>query len=416
MTNRTHSLLLALLCCGLSGCFSYGLPEVPAQFAAGRTQLNSAQVPDILLVSNCAAALDSGEFARRKKTRLGHQFILGIIPMTSLFLQHGAECLAEDAALQYFAEQGLTTAVVSADGLPAWSARVHPESMLQIALKDFSANAYDLIVVRRLVVSGTLNGVQYDRAGGRAAEIRVPVSASEFAIQGQASQVAQNMRKAVHDAMAVLAARLPPRSIRAVHTRTRAEDQARDRAAMVLVIAPPVLQPTGSLGALLAQSYGVPGMAAYSPGAVGRVFQRGLQSGLPAASAGSIFGEAFSPADGWRLDSSVERLAAVTDPYPPADADRERWGAFADVTFILRQGSAPIRRAKCEAFAPVESRLDGAWVIAVERAAQAASREFMQPGPAIDERAPQADGGASGLSAKPSAESDTGPRAACRVF
>lgn len=371
---RYNFLFLAPLLLLGTGCFPYGLPEAPSQVRSGGAspgltgRFSPPRPPDVLLVSRCAEELSPEAFRANRAERLGHQFIIGIIPLTSLYLQHGSRCALEEAALEFFARQGLSAVTIGAQDLPNWQSAVHPRTALSLELLDFSVNAYDLLLIRRLVISGVLRGRQLDLNGSTIAELSAPLNHAEFALHGQAARLSGNIHRAFQGALSALSARLLPGSRLRQSVATSAAGSRK-----ILALALPNVPQDLVFARVLAQSYGVPDYAPFSPSAAARIIQRAIHAGLPGLSVGSVYGDAFAPRNGWMLQTNVTSLAAATDPMAANSVP----GLQAVFEFSLRQGSLPLKRARCSIWESLETKFDGAWVIALERASQTAVERFM---------------------------------------
>ena len=140
-------LLFSLL--SLSACFKVGIPERFYSYQIKQEKLNSISYPHVfIMLPNRLEAYGLDE--SKSDQILGHQFILGFMPFTSLYLEHGVDSFFLEAIVQYCHTQGIMPVIVSKRLVEAYKLNA-------INFKgNLDVTVYDLIFSRLLSFSGQL--------------------------------------------------------------------------------------------------------------------------------------------------------------------------------------------------------------------------------------------------------------------
>ena len=105
MANLTKKPLPCLLCLLLtySGCLPMGLPEYVAHIPVKHSRIAGVGAPTALIIQDTfGSRLSNPE-------TLGHQYIFGFIPATSLYAQHGLDAALTELLLDVLTQQGYQT-------------------------------------------------------------------------------------------------------------------------------------------------------------------------------------------------------------------------------------------------------------------------------------------------------------------
>ncbi|MCB0346823.1 MAG: hypothetical protein KDD66_17025, partial [Bdellovibrionales bacterium] len=142
-----------LLCClavtCLSGCFKMGLvenyaPLISAHQLEGRgrpsTEEPSGERSRILVLRPTHSAA--------KHQSLGHQYVLGFIPATRLYLEQGAEDFVFETVLEQLQLEGHDVLTAGPEAVAAMVQIFEPHHIVGIDINSLSATAYDGFLVR----------------------------------------------------------------------------------------------------------------------------------------------------------------------------------------------------------------------------------------------------------------------------
>jgi hypothetical protein len=156
-------LAVAALCC-MSACLPYGLPEyISGMKSSLNTGRNNKTAKDRFPLAKTGAGtrravLVAGEEeSARTQDSFGHQFLLGVIPFTSLYLEHGVDSLLHETAVDALETSGYLPYLVKEEDLYSAVQLLSPQLILRPTVSSLSLNAYDALFFRILSVSGGLS-------------------------------------------------------------------------------------------------------------------------------------------------------------------------------------------------------------------------------------------------------------------
>lgn len=384
MSVKCRIYWLILLGALSSGCLRVGLPE-PVADPGGQLPANprlralvehaAESSVSVLLLGGCdeRGALDSSS--------LGHQYLFGVIPLTSLFLEHHPEQLLFETLTAELLQRGYTVYRASCGERGPLIRAVHPDWILEADLPALRINGFDLFFLRLMALDGdirlrswTCRDCCTDR-GAPAREQRVHLDASEYVRYAHAPQLAallqERMQRSVHTAL--------PEVLRTEHRRLSAAcgDSGSEQEAQVLVVDTPQFATPlpATLGSLVAQSYGFESVTAYSAGMLASLVRRSMAKSLQnrltvveRIQTGS--GRAASPGL-WGLETQIEVLGI------------ENGEAALTLLFRLRSGIEDEIVARCSTREREVTAADGSWVVTIEQAAGRLVGSFLA-GPGAD--------------------------------
>jgi len=119
----------------LSGCISHGLPEPVSGFVESDSRLNKVVVPETVALI-------------RSKTSTPE-----FIPLTSTYFEHGKQQLVDEAVIDLLAKEGFRVAEVKKEDLAELATTTPLSAIIEVELLSLRANAWDLLVTRKLSVS-----------------------------------------------------------------------------------------------------------------------------------------------------------------------------------------------------------------------------------------------------------------------
>lgn len=373
--------LLALL--GVTGCLRVGLPEYVGSGGGVDSGVGFAEplrreraerfLPRLLEGARAEApwiVLRRGRrafSAAEDPARFGHQYFLGFIPLTSVYLQHDLQSLALESAAEKFHEAGYRVAFAPEHDeslLP----KLFPESyVLDVSLENIRLNAFDLLVVRLADLSGELRlDVRSPFAtDAPVRSLREPLERSEYRRFAHAPALANMLEQEINDALARAGGKLP--SMRALRFAGGAPQSAVSEDPTVILAARFSAPPAPGTGEALAQSYGYQSRPAFSNTALLRIVQRGIEAGVEADGRPAV--SLFHRSDARSLDvpPSTVVVSRVLRLAPTAD------GLELVLSLELADGS---RRLDCEMRPEAVSEMDGGLVVALERGAERVARRF----------------------------------------
>lgn len=337
-----------------------GMPE----YVAPAAPLSAAQAPVALLLRSAEPPV-SPEI-------LGYQFILGFIPMTRLYFEHGLNASVEEATLAVMQEQGYATFVVESGSFSRAVSAVRPRIILSTGVSDLSLHAYDAFFFRVLSLNGTLTVERLASSGAAVGKYFVPLKEKRFRLQAHALALASVFESSLFAGM---------RELLSTH---RVSRKSRKPVGSLPVSGKPLVfvespssqfEMPGQLGQQIADSYGFQGVPAYSQAEVLRMVQRGLVSGLD----GSLV--ALAP-------RNLEQIVQTQDPHWILSTDLERLvlhhsnkgegpGLELGLRFQLRERGREVLGATCHTYQPLLGDRDGYWVFTIERATAETIAAFM---------------------------------------
>lgn len=364
-----------------SGCFSMGLVEnyAPLVSAAARQErLPAAAAPSrestrsrILLIAPPAETAEH--------ETLGHQYILGILPVTSLYVEQGSRDFAREAILEQLQLEGHDVLTAPPESAALALELFRPNHIIEPEINHLSASAYDVFLLR---IASASADVRYsllrpDSSGAITVSASLPIAENRRLIKKTARApllsallddvVRQTVTELLQNPVFAAAAR-----------RKRSIAAASDE--LLPVIAPPRLRSGLDLEMLrstLAASYGFETVPAFSREEVLRIVQRGLAQGIESALGKSPAAALQPPASfanntvrWWNIDAEITEAQIVQTGRP-----RLLLNAMISVTEFSPAAPAGelLWRRRCRVSAPRRDELDGYWVHSLQDAAAAAA-------------------------------------------
>lgn len=319
-----------------------------------------------------AALLLRAEQARVEPETLGYQFVLGFLPLTRLYLEHGINASVEEATLAVLQEQGYAPFIVGKKSFARAVSVIRPRLILSTNVSDVSLHAYDLIFLRVLSLDGTLTVSRISSNGILANSYSLPIKEKRYRKHAHAPAMASileaNLRNGMRELLADKRVGRQSRRPAVVPTKTTTP--------LVLLESPSSRFPMPlEIGKQIAESYGFREVPAFSQAAVLRMVQRGLATGLDESfialsppNPEQIFrtGEPY-----WVLATALERLVL--------HSSRSGEGPGLELTLRLdiRERGAQLLGASCRTYQPLLAERDGYWVVTIEQAASDIVAAFM---------------------------------------
>lgn len=365
----------------LSGCFRVGIPEkiadpAPASLTTKRLQSllehSRSERRRMLVLTGCE------EEAGGRPPTLGHQYLFGVFPLTSLFLEHRPAALLSEAISSQLLARGWEVSRGSCKEAARLILALHPDAVLEADLRDLRVNAYDLLLARRMVVSGRLVVRMSGRQGcgesatphaespaEPSAEVSRIFSAGEFVRFAHPPQLAAILQKqleselsvATSEAIATLPAAAP----------TPCTGPSSGDRQVVSVETPLVSRAAlGDTGTITAQSYGYQSAMPFTDGMVASIVRRGMAAKLAREFPVT---ETLNPSrdaddEAWHVTGRIESIAFRGETLRLTAVLQLRFHGVASVT------------ARCSTEAVQDRSADGSWVVTLEHAAGTIAGEF----------------------------------------
>ena len=318
-----------------------------------------------------ALELPNGSLAARTNpTGLGHQFLLGFIPFTSVYLQHDPNSLLIETVVEQLLRDGFRVALYP-EGSGRVAGRRLPDAILtRLRFSELRVNAFDLLILRSADIDGS---VQIDFSSPfnpdePVKRLVAPVEVNEFRRLAHAPALAALLERSTFTAMEGLGGKLP--SARQLRWSDAPNGGLGGEVgdAPLLILSPRfVLPPAAAAGTSLAQSYGYQSRPAFSNTALLRIVQRGLEQGAIESEKAFIsfphqldLGSGAPSGTDLALQTAVTKLEATDDV----------------VKLGLKLTLVPGHSEECLWEIEAVSEMDGGLVVAVERAAAAAVKKL----------------------------------------
>lgn len=316
---------------------------------------------------------------------LGCQYLLGFIPFTRLYLQHGAAHLVEESVADYALSAGLTGVIARGASAAAASRLLSPRIEALAAIDGPSVNAYDLFFFRYLKVSGGLK-LRFRRADGEISESSAEIDQSEFRAFGHAPALARLLERGVDQAAAKVI-----QSADSPLGRSRPALELQGSEQLILILPPRIeTRAAAVLGPLLSASYGFSGSVPLNAAQIGRVIQSGIASGAElagTAAAQLVFSYArprhapAAAAGRFAAEPSIWFMSADLMAAEAADDGQAAAGLKLDLQlslYSMRGGILQLAYSKpARIFEPLAQSADGAWVVTLENGLANAAGGFL---------------------------------------
>ena len=390
------------------GCFPMGLPEYvaglntevsnPITKTGSISQTTQSRIrsllgsnklggkPVLLVLPGSGPARDSSVPGYDRQI-LGYQFVLGVVPMTRLYYEHGTDSLLAEAAIDAFVDAGYQPLIVYKDHATELPSLLRKIPAFELNLERISVYAYDALFFRILSVDGILNfSSAVESSNGDADAIpskSVYIDDYQTNRHGHGPTLAYFLEKNLREAFSRGIREGVPAILGAWRQNRLRMPGADARVQPIVFLSLPRFQRRidARIPQLLIDSYGYTALPPYSGSGVLRIIQRGLASGVleytnslvvgpTGNSRGNKFGALGRPV--WELRAGIEDLRLL-------DQDDAQYLSmrFKMTLWDNSSGSsAPLWRKTCRVEQKYADGVDGYWVVALERAAQRAAQAF----------------------------------------
>lgn len=348
------------------GCIRTGLPET---FSEGVVTSNG-MVPRPWVV----VAEESDEVG----ATLGHQYVLGIIPVTSLFYPYGEQALATEVTLRGLSQQGYVPIVAKDASVVSISSVLHPAGISRTTLEDSSLNVYDAFFFRWLSAATALKveALTVDRQRTSVSRtIPRAVHEHEFRKFGPAPLLSILFERGIQQAVA--------ESIPAIRRRKYPRVSTGQMPTFVMMPELRLPQPAvRKLLDLVANAYGY--SVSFTAGQLSRILQRGFVQGIRSDNVAatmltqSVSMLALLRAPALLLNASI---LEVTPMVPTGWADEGRVRVLASVKLqrAMPRGSVQtLFSADCTTEVPWDIDAEAGFVRSLEQATKQISTAFME--------------------------------------
>lgn len=392
---------------GLSGCFRTALPEFFSELssdASGALGKSPAAMKELGLRPNLI--LVSGDEEAPDRT-LGHQYVFGFIPLTSLFLPRGPERAAVEIAAELFTERGFSVLLAPEDSVAALEASFGFPPVCRVSLSSPRVNAYDLFLFRSLDVSGDLKMLINTR-GEPDESFSVNLNETDYRKFAYGPTVGYRFHKTVRAGIENALSQWQTkrsffgprrRGFAAARLRAQSAPMILDDATSVVAEIDPQLitelrpKVAGEIPALLGQqladSYGYPNALPYSIESLERVLQSGFRKGFPEQSRGveawtyrehQLLGAIDIPAGSsiWLMKSTVQILGDTNEDLRLVIDDLLRLTVTVQVEEVSEHSRAILFSRTCDVEAEVDFSLEGGLIEAFSNAATAVSEAIFR--------------------------------------
>ena len=326
---------LVLICC--TGCIRIAVPEYYPNLAILGSGLKNdslsslqhsfsqdgyvqrAQKKQVILIDK-ASLLSTPVVAADLNATLGHQYVFGLLPLSSLFLPNGIAQSLPEIIATIFINRGYTVYFASAANLPSLIERMPQAFVVETELLNPRLNAFDLLIVRKISITGDAilkvsSGLSPQNIFVKEIDFsqyrkfaHVPTLAAEF--YGQIGEVFseligewENGLRYVH-----LGKKQP-----SVQTEKGGKEER-----IFFVSLPKLLNYTEpfivKLGMLTAQSFGYLNQPAYEFSAIQRMLQQGVVQGLRGLPVASVAAMTDRPQDLLGREVIAKEIEAIAVP------------------------------------------------------------------------------------------------------
>ena len=187
--RRFKLCLILYLTISSQSCFRVGLPERFYSYELEQSQNKFLTYPK-MFISIPSRSDTYGINVNESSYNLGHQFVLGLFPLTSLYLEHGVGSFYLESLIQYFHSQGISPLIISnklAQSLDCPNLQIQGQLDLTV---------YDLIFSRLIDFSG--DAAVKDYRGG---VTPVEINSLEFYSQAQYPLLAHLLQQSTSEAL-----------------------------------------------------------------------------------------------------------------------------------------------------------------------------------------------------------------------
>jgi len=344
-----------------------GLPEPVSEINLG--PLHRGFSKKILLLSTENSIQSAGAQAKAKRTNLGSQYVLGFIPLTRIYFEHGPQQLVTETALDELIAVGYETFIGNISSATELTKAIRPDKILSISLKDLRINAFDLFFLRKLSISGSLLYREHSLKNPLIIrkEYAIDLDDSKYQKYGLASDLSLFAERLLKNKFREAAEKLEEDKYEEFRSINKKQSSTKN----ILIVKKPQtkLLQTANIGSELALSYGDVNYPSYSSTGIERIVQRGLHAGsfnantevvstsLRAISAGIAENSLW-------LDTEIAFL----------DIDQGEAQLELEIVYSIKTGSVKagqeLYSGTCKHQEKNRPQLDGSWVRTLEIASE----------------------------------------------
>lgn len=388
-----HAVFSLGFCLMSTACLPHGMPEyfsragdLPTGALAGLAReisakrIHSAPIAIVFIPTlSVSPALEHSSAAREV---LGHQYLFALIPVSSLYLQHGAQVLLEETTLDVLAGRGFNVYLAPESKHEAVIRLIRPKRAVRLEFEELSLNAFDAFFFRinsvkgKVVLSEFILEQDFNIA---LRETREEMSESKISRYGFAPYLQDFLRRNTALTVEKMLGFGPNSRIGKQKTIDREGEKQFSTSSAFLILKPPVWESSAVDGIKhhVADSYGFPGQPPFSEKQLSRLLQRGMFSAaddLGFVPLQSVFVEGAQEeiSGSWSLFLRV--LSAGEVPREASDGDVQpgiRLKAALSLREHIEQGEVELRSCICETEGSAPPVLDGWGAAALEELGRA---------------------------------------------
>ncbi len=370
--KRTCFRLLAALTLCTTSCLPMGLPEHFSSVKFESTHANPRMVlPTALVLVDETRGLGSTANGFDTPT-LGHQYLLGIIPFTSVYFEHSEYSFVTEILQDTLHDFGFRVALTTLSQGDSVAAQLRPALIIQPNVQKLRLNAYDLFFLRSLNTDGdvSMSLLFPDKTGELIENARLPlrIDASKYTRLGLAPELSEFARSAIHSSLTrALSAYVSAPKFGRAHLKYLAASDTRIRKNLLILPPRVTLAEDAKFGELLASSYGFATARGFTSNQTSRLIQRGF---FKAAVTYGLGVTALS--DGELNDFPNLHGASILESSIQIAHDEESDALRLDGLIRLRASRAeqPLVAHSCSSQLPRVRGVDGSWIVTLEEASE----------------------------------------------
>ncbi|GEM_PF-5549113 len=378
--GRLVTLFLALcVTLTLAGCFRLGVPEYFAPVSQRDSPLSrlggeSSSPGGVTLPRALVLIPDDSN----QRETFGTQFVVGIFPLSQVYLQNSAQTMLQEVLISTLQQQGYEVVTSSPANLIEARSLFNPTLVIKPQLRDLNLSAYDALFLRVVKLSGgvSLSLFQTDsnEPSTPTKELRADLAQTWYRKSAFGPYLSFALKRELGRTVENLLSSLP----KTRHAPPINQPTYPAGAPSITILAP-LFNPNSSssidptLGKIVASSYGFDSEPPYSPAQLARIFQRGLAQGareggarvfsLLNTSQPSAASARSAPAS-WTLTSSL--VEAKFKNSSAASGELQLTADFS-LTESTIQGNRSkttreLARARCQTVVSAPRGVDGIWV------------------------------------------------------
>lgn len=330
---------------------------------------------------------------------IGSQYLFAIFPLTRLYLQHSIDSAITEILIDQVLRKGMQAYITTTSGEQAAIAALSPNHIISTNIKNISLNAYDLLFVRLLSVSGeiitnTTPNLTLRNSEGFSTQIEASTWKKSAYAPSLAYLLQTSLEQSLNTSLKDILNTYPTHKTNSVQSINELDidtlGQTHSRQPSTIIIPPIKLQyaMNPEIQNTLTSSYGFSNIEPLSQGNVRRLIQRGIEFGIRKhhKSVIAAVGDELSPSESlptacqitsnqalWCLEPTIDELLAEK-------INLHTQGIQLTMSFVLyevsQQRTQIIMKQRCTTKLPLIKDVDGYWIVTLENAASIASEFF----------------------------------------